>query len=117
MYGFEGEVKSKYNPKMAELFTEIFNYLPLCHLINKKVFVCHGGLFKEDGVTLDKIRKVNRNRQPPDEGIMCDLLWFVFLLICKATKFIPLIKTGQIRRNSQVVRLQNEVLASNSDRM
>lgn len=37
--------------------------------------VCHGGLFKEDGVTLDKIRKVNRNRQPPDEGIMCDLLW------------------------------------------
>ena len=29
MYGFEGEVKSKYNIKMAELFTEIFNYLPL----------------------------------------------------------------------------------------
>ncbi|KAH7727520.1 serine/threonine-protein phosphatase 5-like isoform X1 [Aphelenchoides avenae] len=75
MYGFEGEVKSKYNGKMAELFTEIFNYLPLCHLINKKIFVCHGGLFKEDDVTLDKIRQVNRVRQPPDEGIMCDLLW------------------------------------------
>ena len=53
MYGFEGEVKSKYNQKMAELFTEIFNCmffgksyffiffsdLPLCHLINKKIFV------------------------------------------------------------------------------
>lgn len=39
MYGFEGEVKSKYNSKMAELFTEIFNYLPLCHVINNKVFV------------------------------------------------------------------------------
>lgn len=25
MYGFEGEVKAKYNAKMAELFTEIFN--------------------------------------------------------------------------------------------
>lgn len=24
---------------MAELFTEIFNYLPLCHVINKKIFV------------------------------------------------------------------------------
>lgn len=39
MYGFEGEVKTKYNSKMAEFFTEIFNYLPLCHVINKKVFV------------------------------------------------------------------------------
>ncbi|KAL3085075.1 hypothetical protein niasHS_010144 [Heterodera schachtii] len=75
MYGFEGEVKSKYTAKMAELFTEIFNFLPLCHVINSKIFVCHGGLFKEDGVTLEKIRKTNRNRQPPEDGIMCDLLW------------------------------------------
>lgn len=37
--------------------------------------VTHGGLFKEDGVTLEDIRKVDRKRQPPEEGIMCDLLW------------------------------------------
>uniref|UniRef100_A0A8R1HM65 protein-serine/threonine phosphatase n=1 Tax=Caenorhabditis japonica TaxID=281687 RepID=A0A8R1HM65_CAEJA len=77
MYGFEGEVKAKYSQQMSEFFTEIFCFLPLCHLINKKIFVCHGGLFKEDSVTLDDIRKTDRNRQPPDEGIMCDLLWFV----------------------------------------
>uniref|UniRef100_A0A914V914 protein-serine/threonine phosphatase n=3 Tax=Plectus sambesii TaxID=2011161 RepID=A0A914V914_9BILA len=75
MYGFEGEVKSKFTPQMAELFTEIFNWLPLCHLINKKILVCHGGLFKDDNVTLDDIRATSRNRQPPEEGIMCDLLW------------------------------------------
>ncbi|GMT10951.1 hypothetical protein PFISCL1PPCAC_2248, partial [Pristionchus fissidentatus] len=75
MYGFEGEVKNKYSAQMCELFTELFNYLPLCHLINQKVFVCHGGLFKQEGVTLDDIRKTDRVRQPPDEGIMCDLLW------------------------------------------
>ena len=39
------------------------------------VQVTHGGLFKEDGVTLEEIRKVDRKRQPPEEGIMCDLLW------------------------------------------
>lgn len=39
MYGFEGEVKEKFNAKMAELFTEIFNYLPLCHVVNNKIFV------------------------------------------------------------------------------
>jgi serine/threonine-protein phosphatase 5 len=29
----------------------------------------------QDDVTLDDIRKTDRNRQPPDEGIMCELLW------------------------------------------
>ena len=29
----------------------------------------------QDDVTLDDIRKTERNRQPPDEGIMCELLW------------------------------------------
>ncbi|TKR86676.1 hypothetical protein L596_011219 [Steinernema carpocapsae] len=75
MYGFEGEVKNKYSAQMADLFTEIFNYLPLCHVVNNKILVCHGGLFKNDDVTLDQIRATNRVRQPPEEGIMCDLLW------------------------------------------
>lgn len=39
MYGFEGEVKAKYSPQMAELFTEIYNWLPLAHLINQKIMV------------------------------------------------------------------------------
>nr|XP_037271962.1 serine/threonine-protein phosphatase 5-like [Rhipicephalus microplus] len=75
MYGFEGEVKAKYTPNMAELFTEVFNWLPLAHLINGRVLVMHGGLFSDDNVTLDDIRKTPRNRQPPEEGIMCELLW------------------------------------------
>jgi len=28
----------------------------------------HGGLFSEDDVQLDDLRKVDRNRQPPDSG-------------------------------------------------
>ncbi|KAH3851149.1 serine/threonine-protein phosphatase 5-like [Dreissena polymorpha] len=75
MYGFEGEVKHKFTAKMADLFTEVFNWLPLCHCINGKVLVMHGGLFKDDSVTLDDIRKCDRNKQPPEEGIMCELLW------------------------------------------
>ncbi|XP_052767610.1 serine/threonine-protein phosphatase 5-like [Mya arenaria] len=75
MYGFEGEVKHKYTQKMAELFTEVFNWLPLCHCINEKILVMHGGLFKDETVTLDDIRKCDRNHQPPEQGVMCDLLW------------------------------------------
>ena len=75
MYGFEGEVQSKYNAKMFNLFTEIFNYLPLCHCINRKVLVMHGGLFSKDDVSLDDIKAIDRDRQPPEEGLMCDLMW------------------------------------------
>lgn len=75
MYGFFGEVKSKYSEQMAQFFTDIYNRLPLCHLIEGRILVTHGGLFKQDGVKLADIRAVERVRQPPEEGIMCDLLW------------------------------------------
>jgi serine/threonine-protein phosphatase 5 len=75
IYGFEGEVKHKHNETIMNLFTEIFNWLPLCACIQQKVFVTHGGLCAQDGVKLDDIRKVARNREPPDSGIMSDLMW------------------------------------------
>ena len=40
-----------------------------------QVLVMHGGLFSRDDVTLADIRATERNRQPPEEGIMCELLW------------------------------------------
>ena len=40
MYGFEGEVKAKYTAQMAELFTEVYNWLPLAHCLNGRVLVC-----------------------------------------------------------------------------
>lgn len=75
LYGFYGEVKAKYDQKVYDLFQELFNYLPLCHCINKKVFVTHGGLFAKDGVKLEDIRKTHRFKEPGDEGIMCECLW------------------------------------------
>ena len=39
MYGFDGEVKTKYTAQMAELFTEVYNWLPLAHCLNKRVLV------------------------------------------------------------------------------
>ncbi|XP_055307629.1 serine/threonine-protein phosphatase 5 [Sitodiplosis mosellana] len=75
MYGFSGEVVAKYTNTMSTMFTQVYNFLPLCHCINKRVLVMHGGLFAQDNVTLDDLRNIERNRQPPEEGLMCDLLW------------------------------------------
>lgn len=37
--------------------------------------VNHGGLFSNDNVTLDDIRAIDRYQEPPDTGLMTDLLW------------------------------------------
>ncbi|KAL0399671.1 UNVERIFIED_CONTAM: Serine/threonine-protein phosphatase 5 [Sesamum radiatum] len=75
IYGFEGEVRSKLSETFVELFAEVFCCLPLAHLINEKVFVVHGGLFSVDGVKLSDIRAIDRFCEPPEEGLMCELLW------------------------------------------
>lgn len=68
IYGFDGEVKSKFGEKMVEVFSDLFCCLPLAHVINNRIFVVHGGLFSKDGVMLDDIRAINRFQEPPDEG-------------------------------------------------
>ncbi|XP_031390771.1 serine/threonine-protein phosphatase 5 isoform X3 [Punica granatum] len=75
IYGFEGEVRSKLSETFVELFAEVFCCLPLAHVINGKVFVVHGGLFSVDGVKLSDIRSIDRFCEPPEEGLMCELLW------------------------------------------
>ncbi len=75
IYGFEGEVIHKVDANCLKLFTEVFNNLPLAGVIASKVLVVHGGLFQKDGVTLDDIRAIKRGCEPPESGLMSDLLW------------------------------------------
>ena len=80
---------------MSQVFTEVFHNLPLAYVLGRKVrgatvparsqaesekeaatmmgppwqvFVVHGGLFSRDDVTLEELRKIDRCREPPDEG-------------------------------------------------
>ncbi|KAI1262549.1 protein phosphatase 5 [Xylariaceae sp. FL1019] len=77
VYGFEGECKAKYNDRVFKLFSESFSALPLATLIGSKYLVLHGGLFSDDNITLDDIRKLNRHgqRQPGQSGLMMEMLW------------------------------------------
>lgn len=75
IYGFEGEVKHKFSGLMADVFRETFCWMPLVHILQGKVMVVHGGLFSKDDVTLDDLRAIDRFREPPEEGLMCELLW------------------------------------------
>lgn len=75
MYGFKGEMLSKYDERLYQIFSEAFRLLPLAFVINNKAFVVHGGLSRRENVTLDDIRKIDRNKEPGSDVLMTDLLW------------------------------------------
>ena len=75
LYGFYDECIKKYNnANVWKSFTELFNLLPLAAIVDKKIFCLHGGLSPEIK-TLDQIRELDRKKDIPNAGAMCDLLW------------------------------------------
>lgn len=80
-YGFAREVRSKYDGNIYNIFQRIFWELPLSIVVENRIIIVHGGLFRYDGVTLDVINKVNRKRMCPaspntfEDSIVFDLMW------------------------------------------
>ena len=60
----------------VEVFRELFCAMPLAYVLNNQVMVVHGGIPTcEEGGDLDSLRKIDRVREPPDSGPMCECLW------------------------------------------
>lgn len=111
MYGFEGEVKAKYTEQMADLFTEVYNWLPLAHYLNNKVLVMHGGLFSEDNVTLKDIAAIDRNKQPPAEGYF-HFIHLRFLILIIFIFYITTYKTELLLLKKKIKQLINMYLST-----
>ena len=46
---FQAECLDKYDSTVFSAVQEVFDWLPVCHLVNGAVIVMHGGLSCEDG--------------------------------------------------------------------
>lgn len=93
IYGFEGEVNFKYDSNIMRQFSTVFNWLPIAAVISNNkgpsplsIFVVHGGLSTNippdftnpngvGAVCLSSIEAIVRGTEPPDFGLMADLLW------------------------------------------
>ena len=76
MYGFYDECFKKYgnSPNIYNTFMDLFDFLPLCALIENKIFCLHGGL-SPDIKAIEEINQIDRKQELPHDGAMCDLLW------------------------------------------
>lgn len=75
VYGFYDECVRKYgNADVWKAFTDLFDYLPITALIEDHIFALHGGL-SPSLETLDQVRNLDRVRETPHEGAICDLVW------------------------------------------
>lgn len=75
IYGFYDECVRKYgNANVWRYCCDLFDYMSLGALIDNQVFAVHGGLSPSIN-SLDQIRFIDRKREVPHEGPMCDLLW------------------------------------------
>ena len=76
MYGFYDECLKKYNNNITiwDTFMDLFDFLPLCALIENKILCLHGGL-SPNIQTLEEINQLDRKQELPHDGPMSDLLW------------------------------------------
>jgi serine/threonine-protein phosphatase PP1 catalytic subunit len=77
IYGLLTECENRFGDDARIVFNkinEVFCILPLCAIINKKIFCVHGGI-SPHLKTLDDIKSINRIGKIPDSGLVCDLMW------------------------------------------
>jgi hypothetical protein len=81
--GFAWELRAKYphDERLIDVFQHFFMQLPLASVVGQWALVIHGGLFREPGVTLEEIRRIDGCRQPPsvletrEDTLLFDALW------------------------------------------
>jgi diadenosine tetraphosphatase ApaH/serine/threonine PP2A family protein phosphatase len=75
MYGFYDECIRKYGSATVwKKLTELFDCMPVSALVGGKIMCMHGGL-SPDMDMIDKLNNIDRFKEVPMDGCICDLLW------------------------------------------
>jgi serine/threonine-protein phosphatase PP1 catalytic subunit len=77
LYGLLNECETRFGNDAKLVFNkinEVFCVLPLCAIINNKIFCVHGGI-SPDLKSLNDIKMINRCGKIPEKGLVCDLMW------------------------------------------
>jgi len=72
-FTFRTECRRKYSERVYEACLKSFCALPLAVIVGGELLCVHGGI-SPDLYTIDGIRSLDRFREPPASGLMCDIL-------------------------------------------
>ncbi len=75
VHGFYDECSKKYNHQFFTLSNQVMNYMPIGYLIQKQVFVVHGGLPQKADFMLEDVKTLNRVMDPETDTLLSQLLW------------------------------------------
>jgi diadenosine tetraphosphatase ApaH/serine/threonine PP2A family protein phosphatase len=74
-FGFYHEVMNKYGDlRIWQAFQEVFKTLPICAVVDSKIFCVHGGLCPNFSL-ISQLALINRFASLPPQGLMFDVLW------------------------------------------
>ena len=73
-FNFREECLFKYDLEVYERIMECFDCMPLGCIVNGKFLAVHGGLGPQFRL-LEDLNAIKRFKEPPTEGLYCDLLW------------------------------------------
>jgi serine/threonine-protein phosphatase PP1 catalytic subunit len=73
-FGFADECKAKLGKQIYRAFLAAFDRMPICAIVDDRVFCVHGGL--APGIeTLEQIAAIERFGEIPDAGPFADMVW------------------------------------------
>ena len=73
-FNFRLECVEKYDQEIYKLFLDLFDALPIAAIVNGKFIAMHGGISPALKTVAD-LNKLDRFKEPPKSGLMCDILW------------------------------------------
>lgn len=73
-FNFRDECLYKFDQEIYDVFMDSFDTMPLACIVNGKFLALHGGISPELK-TLDDLKKIDRFKEPPRQGLFCDVLW------------------------------------------
>jgi hypothetical protein len=75
-YGFAKEVRGKYDQDLLDQFRQFFDTLPIAAVVEKSVFVVHGGIGPRGvNMTVAEINALDRFSEPDYDSVIAEFLW------------------------------------------
>merc|ERR1712084_29176 len=74
MFNFRDQMLQHFDAETYDVVMDLFDNIPIAATVNGQYLSMHGGI-SEKVTSVENISKVDRKMEPPEEGLLADILW------------------------------------------